>query len=252
MKGQMLFGTLALLAGTLLAADSAPKDEVTAAAKRLADSDNYAWKRTTENAGGSQSGGRPSEGKVEKDGYLWLSMTLSTPRRSPDTPIAIGDSALEGIRKGEKVAIKSADGWQSFSEATSSGPLGPASIGARLVQIFKAPAAEAQDLADKVNEFKKDGDVYSGELTEEVAKSQIITGSGPMRPGPNAPVVSGAKGSVKLWVKDGVLAKYEIKVQAKMSIMGNERDIDRTITVEIKDIGSTKVQVPDDAMKKLS
>ena len=34
--------------------------------------------------------------------------------------------------------------------------------------------------------------------------------------------------------------------------MGNEREVDRTITVEIKDIGSTKVQVPDDAMKKLS
>ena len=240
MKKHILFGTLALLAGSLLAADSAPKDGVTAAAKKLAGKDNYAWKRTTEDAGGGRPGGRPSEGKVEKDGYLWLSMTI------------MRNNTLEGIKKDEKVAIKTADGWQSFSEATSSGPLGPASIGARLVQIFKAPAAEAQDLADKVKEFKKDGDVYSGELTEEVAKSQIITGSGRMRPGPNAPVVSGAKGSVKLWVKDGVLAKYEIKVQAKMSIMGNERDIDRTITVEIKDIGSTKVQVPDDAMKKLS
>jgi len=250
MKRQIVFGTLALLAGSLLAANATPKDDVTAAAKKLADKDNYAWKRTTEDAGGGRSGSRPSEGKLEKDGYLWFSMTLSTPRRSPDTTIAMRDNSIEAIKKGEKGAIKTADGWQSFSEATSGGTVGPASIAARLVQISKAPAAEAQDLTDKVKELKKDGDVYSGELTEEAAKSQVITGRG--RGGPNAPEISGAKGSVKLWVKDGVLAKYEIKVQAKMSIRGNEREVDRTITVEIKDIGSTKVQVPDDAMKKLS
>ena len=240
MKRHMMFSTLALLAGSLLAADAAPKDDVTAAAKKLADQDNYAWKRTTEDAGGGRSGGRPSEGKVEKDGYLWLSMTI------------MRNNTIEGIKKDEKVAIKTADGWQSFSEATSSGTPGPASIGARLVQIFKAPAAEAEDLADKVKELKNDGHVYSGELTEQQAKSQIIAGSGRVRSGPNAPEFSGIKGAVKFWVKDGVLAKYEIKVQAKMSIMGDERDVDRTITVEIKDIGSTKVQVPDDAMKKLS
>jgi hypothetical protein len=56
---------------------------------------------------------------------------------------------------------------------------------------------------------------------------------------------------VKLWVKDGLLSKYEVKVQGKVSFNGNDRDVDRTTTIEIKDIGSTKVQVPDDAKKKL-
>jgi hypothetical protein len=250
MKKHILFGTLALLAGSLLAADAAPKDDVTAAAKKLADKDNYAWKRTTEYAGRSRAGGRPSEGKVEKDGYLWLSMTLRTPRRSPDTSIAMSDNTIEAIKKGEKGAIKTADGWQSFSEATRGG-LGPASIGARLVQIFKAPAAEAEDLADKVKDFTKDDDVYSGELTEEGAKLQIISGTGRGRGGPNAPEISGAKGSVKFWVKDGVLAKYEIKAQGKVSFRGNEIEDDRTITVEIKDVGSTKVQVPEDAKERM-
>ena len=40
-------------------------------------------------------------------------------------------------------------------------------------------------------------------------------------------------------------------MQGKVSFNGNDRDVDRTTTVEIKDIGSTKVQVPDDAKKKL-
>ena len=36
-----------------------------------------------------------------------------------------------------------------------------------------------------------------------------------------------------------------------MSFNGNDVDIDRTTTVAIKDIGTTKVEVPDDAKKKL-
>jgi hypothetical protein len=36
-----------------------------------------------------------------------------------------------------------------------------------------------------------------------------------------------------------------------VSFNGNDRDIDRTTTVEIKDVGTTKIQVSDDAKKKL-
>jgi len=235
MKRHILFGTLALLAGSLIAANAAPKDDVSAAAKKLADKDNYSWKQTTENAGGGGGGGGASEGKTEKDGYLWLSMTMR-------------DNTIEAVKKGDKGAIKTADGWQSLSEATSGDP-GPATFAARRLQNFKAPAAQAGEVADKVKELKLDGDVYSGELTEEGAKSQLMFGG---RGGANAPEISGAKGSVKFWVKDGVLSKYEVKVQGKVTFNGNDSDVDRTTTIEIKDIGSTKVEVPDDAKKKLS
>jgi hypothetical protein len=235
MKRHLLFGTMALLAGSLLAANAAPKDELTAAAKKLADKDNYAWKQTTENAGGGGFGGGTSEGKTEKDGYLWLSMTMR-------------DNTIEAVKKGEKGAIKTQDGWQSLSEATSGDP-GPATFIARRMQNFKAPAAQAEDLAGKTKELKQDGDVYSGELTEEGAKSQLMFGG---RAGGNGPEISGAKGSVKFWVKDGVLSKYEIKVKGTVSFNGNDRDVDRTTTVDIKDIGSTKIQVPEGAQKKLS
>jgi len=234
MKRTILFSTLALLAGSLLAANAAPKDDLTAAAKKLADKDNYAWKQTTENAAGGGRGGGTSEGKTEKDGYLWLSMTMR-------------DNTIEAVKKGDKGALKTPDGWQSLSEITS-GDSGPATFVARRLQSFKAPAGQAEDLAGKVKELKQEGDVYSGELTEEGAKSQLMFGG---RGGTNAPEISGAKGSVKFWLKDGLLSKYEIKVQGKVTVNGNDRDVDRITTVEIKDIGSTKVQVPDDAKKKL-
>ena len=233
MKRHMTIGTLALLAGSLLAADTGPKDEVTAAAKKLADKDNYAWKQTTENAGGGGFGGGASEGKTEKDGYTWLSLTMR-------------DNTVEALKKGDKGAIKTQDGWKSISEATSGDP-GSGTFIARRMQSFKAPAAQAQDLAGAVKELKKDGDVYSGDFTEEGAKSQLTFGGR----GGNVEI-SGAKGSVKFWVKDGMLSKYEIKVQGKVTYNGNDRDIDRTTTVEIKDIGATKIQVPAEAKPKLS
>jgi hypothetical protein len=225
---------MALLAGSLLAANAAPKDELTAAAKKLADKDNYAWKQTTENAGGGGFGGGTSEGKTEKDGYLWLSMTMR-------------DNTIEAVKKGEKGAIKTQDGWQSISEATSGDP-GPATFIARRVQSFKAPAAQVQDLVDKVKELKQDGDAYSGDLTEDGAKTQLMFGG---RGGGNGPEISGAKGSVKFWVKDGLLSKYEIKVKGTVSFNGNDRDVDRTTTTVIKDVGTTKITVADEVKKIL-
>jgi hypothetical protein len=119
---------------------------------------------------------------------------------------------------------------------------------ARRIQNFKAPAVQAQELAGKVKELKQDGDAYSGELSEDGAKSLLMFGG---RGGGNGPEVSGAKASVKFWVKDGLLAKYETKVKGTVSFGGNDRDVDRTTTIEIKDIGSTKIAVPEEAQKKL-
>jgi hypothetical protein len=234
MKAPIPFTTITLLAGALLAANAAPKEDVTAAAKALADKSNYAWKQTVENAGGGGAGGGTSEGKIEKDGLLWLSL-------------AMRDNKIEALRQGNKGALKTPEGWQSMSEVAG-GDSGPATYAARRLQTYKAPAVQAEELAGKVKELKQDGDVYAGELTEEGAKSLLTFGG---RGGGNAPEVSGAKGAVKFWVKDGVLAKYEIKVQGKVSFNGNDRDVDRTTTIEIKDIGSTKIEVPEEAKKKL-
>jgi hypothetical protein len=234
MKRNMLIGTLVLAAGTLLAAD--PKDEVTAAAKNLADKDNYSWKQTTENAGGGGFGGGVSEGKAQKGGFTWVSM----PGRDNNT--------IEVVRKGEKGALKTEDGWQSMAELAADQSGGRGRFMAMRFRNFKAPAAQVQDLVAKAKELKQEGGAFAGDLTEEGAKAQLMFGG---RGGGNGPEISGAKASVKVWVKDGLLAKYELKVKGTVSFNGNDRDVDRTTTVEIKDIGSTKVEVPAEATKKL-
>ena len=72
------------------------------------------------------------------------------------------------------------------------------------------------------------------------------------RRGGQAPEVSNAKGSAKFWIKDGVITKYQFKVSGTISRNGNDVNIDRTTTTEIKDVGTTKVTVPDEAKSKLT
>lgn len=235
MKKLMLMGMAAVLATCWLAADT--KDEVKSAAKKLGDADCYSWKSTTEMGAGGRGGG-PVEGKALKDGTTCLSMVR-------------GENTIEAVLQSGKAAIKTADGWKTAAEAgqdDGSGQRNPARMVARMVQNFKAPAAQVADLVDKVKELKKDGDAYAGELTEEGAKAQMTFGGR----GGNGPEISGAKGSVKVWVKDGLVSKMELKVQGKITRNGNDVDIDRTTITEIKDVGTTKVTIPEDAKKKLS
>ncbi|MBC8094655.1 MAG: hypothetical protein H7Y43_02475 [Akkermansiaceae bacterium] len=248
MKKHILFGTLALLAGSLMVAQAAPKDDVKAAAKKLGD--NYTWKVTVENAGGGGGGGGgrgfgggPSEGKTA-GGQTWISRTAR------DTTIEVFTT---GTNKG---AIKGPEGWQSLAEASAAGGGGGGGGGGgvmgtvRMVQNFKAPAVQAAELADQAGELKQDADAIAGDLTEAGAKSLLSwrPGGG----GGEGPQVSNAKGSVKFWVKDGQVVKYLYKVSGSVNFNGNDREVDRTTTVEIKDVGTTKVEVPEEAKKKLS
>ena len=217
---------LCLLASPLLAADSGPNDDVSAAAKKLAEKSNYAWKTTVVVPESAQFKPGPTDGKTEKGGFTYITMSF-------------GDNLTEAAMKGDKAVVTNQGGdWQLASELE--GGEGRGRFLGRMVRNFKVPAAQAAELAGVTKELKKDGDVYSGELTEAGAKAQFRFGT-----------ANGAKGSVKFWLKDGVVSKYEFKVTGKVEFNGNEMDVDRATTTEIKDVGTTKVNVPEAAKKKL-
>ena len=120
------------------------------------------------------------------------------------------------------------------------------------LQTFKAAAQEAEDLATKAKALKAgEGGLYSGDLTEAGVKE--IFGRW-QRGGAQTPEAKGAKGSVKFWIKDGTLTKYEFNLQGTITIGQDQQEmaIHRTTTVEIKDVDATKMVVPDAAKKKLS
>jgi len=244
MKKNLLIGALLLAAGSVLAADSA-KDDATAAAKKLADT-SYSWKTTLDMGPNSQFTPGPTEGKADKDGYTWLSSSFQ-------------DNTSIGVAKDKKVVVKTEGGWKTAEElGDGAGGFDPNTFMARRMANIKAPAAEIQEILAKVGELKKDGDVISGDLTKEGAESLLSFGFGGRRGGAggggggNRPAPKDAKGSVKIWLKDGQIAKYETKVTGKIDIQGEEREMQRTTTTEIKDVGNTKIDLPEDAKKKLS
>ena len=226
MKKSKFIGATVLLAASLLAADSGPKDDVAAAVKKLGDQANYSWKTTVVVPESAQFKPGPSEGQTEKGGFTHLTLNF-------------GDNATQIFMKGDKTVVSDPEGgWQALADLDNAE--GPRRFLGRIIKNFKAPAAQAAELAAAAKELKKDGDVYSGDLTEEGAKAQFRFGT-----------VSNPKGSAKFWVKDGALTKYEFRVTGKVDFNGNEFDVDRMWTIEIKEVGATKVTVPEEAKKKL-
>jgi hypothetical protein len=230
MTPKLCFSVVVLFAGSLCAADPGPKEEVQAAAKKLAEQPNYSWRTTVTVPQGAQFRPGPTEGQATKDGLAHITMTF-------------GDNEFEVVVKGDKAAVLDEDGsWVSAAELENAE--GRGRFLARFARGLSAPAAQAAELASQAKELKKEGEAISGELTEEGAKSLLR-----FRRGADGPEVANAKGRVKFWLKDGSLAKYEYQVQGTVNFNGNDVDIDRTTTTEIKDVGTTKLEVADQAKK---
>lgn len=217
---------LALLAGPLVAADSTLKDNIVAASKKLGAQPNYSWKQNVAVPEDAPFKPGPTEGKTEKGGVTYFTFSF-------------GDNTTKIFLKDGQSAISNPDGgWSSAKEME--GEEGPGQFMAFIVRAFRAPAAEAEELAGTAKELKQDGGVISGDMTEAGAKSQFRFGT-----------VTDPKGSVKFWLKDGQLVKYEFKLTGHADFQGNEFDVDRDTTIEIADVGATKIDVPADAKKKL-
>jgi len=222
---------LALFTCAVIGAE--PTADVKAAAKKLAGKANYSWTSTPKSESGNTPGSGPTEGQTEKDRFTYVTFS-------------IGNNDIELAFKGDKAAIKREGEWQASDQLE-----GDSAWIARRLKQFKAPAAEAEDLLEKVEDLKKgDNGVYTGDLTEAGVKDLFSR----LRRREAGPTPEGAKGWAKFWITDGVLSKYQYKVQGKLTVGEDKREmeINRTTTVEIKDVGTTKVKVPEEAKKKLT
>jgi hypothetical protein len=224
------FLTAGFLALSFAAAQGDPKTEVKDAVKKLKEETGFSWTSTAKTVGSDRRQG-PIEGKAEKGGLTYIKGTS-------------GDNSYEAAFKGDKSAVNFAGEWM-MADA-----LGDESAGViRRLKAFKNPVEEADALASKAEELKKESDgLYAGDLTADAAKEMFS------QLGRRAAEAPTAKGSVKFWVKDGLLSKYEVNVQGKITVGGDKREVDlsRTATVELKDIGSTKISLPDEIRKKFT
>lgn len=237
-----LLGAILLLATSLRAvgADST-KDQLVKAAKALASQPGYSWDTEVKVPEGTRFRPGSSAGKVGRDGTV----LVSTSR---------GNSKTEAVIQGEKAAVTNREGkWQSLAEVERAPGFGR--FTAAMVRGIKKPAEEALQMIDGLEEISKEGDAYVGKLSEESAK-ELAASSGGFgrrggRGGRRGSNVVFAKASVKFWVKDGILTKFEQSLDSSLDFNGSEVVIERTTTTTIKDIGTTKVKIPAEALAKL-
>jgi len=223
-------GLLSVLSVALMAADANPSSDVKAAARALVQQKSYAWVSTPRSEGGTANWRQgPTYGQSEKDGYTYIKFDL-------------GDNTIEAAFKGTKSAIKFESMWMSSSELVDD-----RTWIAGALKAYRPPTGEAEQLAEAAPKLARQADgTLSGNLTEEKVKDILLMGRQSDSP-PKDP-----KGSVRFWLKEGALAKYEFNVQGKvLGRDGQTFDVNRTTTVEIKGVGATKVQVPDEAKQKL-
>jgi len=225
--------SIALLTTAVLAG---PKDDVLAAAKKLAEGENYTWVSAAD-AGGTPLAGGPTTGKIDKAGYVTVSLSRN--------------SGIVFVFKGEKRVLRAPTGWTLPEEVTKEGSSHKQTtrVLALATKNFKTAADEAKDLVAKTKELRaeKDG-MYAGEFTDAAAKELVIRLA---RFSLDVPEARDAKATVSFWVKDGMLSKFQYFAYGKVTIRGQEREFDRLITTTISEIGSTKVDVPEEAKKLL-
>lgn len=214
-------------------AETGNKAEIQNAIKKLADQANYSWTSTVVITAPTTSVPQgPTEGKTEREGYTYFRLN-------------VGDTPVEAAMRGRKSAIKIDGQWQSGAELQND-----RQWMARRLSSFKAPVAESEELlARTVNLKREKAGIYSGDITAEGVRDLLSSRS---RTGDLNSVRGRGKGAVRFWLQNGSLAKYEFRLQGQM--IGQNQlifDVDRTTTVDIKDVGSTRFQLAEEARKKL-
>ena len=233
----VLLGLLALIPSCKppTAAVSSPQDKLKSATKQLGDKPNYSWTTTLKEGEGPGRIG-PIDGKADKSGLTYLSFM-------------VGGFPVEVYMNGQKGTAKALEGWQSFDEIAQTG--GTAAAIVRFMRSYKAPGVESAALSAEVKDIKEAEGMMSGELKEDATKEYLEFGTR-RREGQEPPKFENPKGSLKVWIKDGALTKYEIKVQGKVTAGDQTNDVNRTTTIELKDIGATKLELPAEAKQKMS
>jgi len=239
MKMLLALGAALVLAGS-------PDEDLDKAAAKAAEMGNYSCTISTKMEGGGGGGGGDR-------GPQAVELQIKA-----DAPWHVKMGELEAYKKGEAIAVRDGETWKKLGR-----PERPAegerpdrkAMAAQGLRMVRGPHETLKELKSaSFKEVKREdsegGRCYSGELTEEALKAFAQRrrgggGGGGDRPAPKS------TGNARIWVNgDGAVTKFEVYIE---STFKNREDEDvttkRTTTVEIRDIGSTKYDVPEAAAK---
>jgi len=220
-----------LAAGSAFAADTSASRNVEDALGKLQSATNYSWTTIMKIPDMPFEPG-PLKGRAERSGRAIVTQQFN-------------ENTMQAAFKGDKIAVCGQGQWDSIEQADDQ----TAMMG-RWLTSSGAAAEEAGKLLKYAGELKALDDALAGALSPEGAR-EILT----LRPlGGSAPVApKTATGSVKFWLRDGALVKFESHFQGTSAFGPDqeERNFEITRTVEIQDVGTTKLELPAEAAKIL-
>ncbi len=236
---------LLLLAATA-SLRAAPADQAVVAAMKIVDTRNYSWTCYVPSTGRALV---VREGKANKDGFSMV--TFVDPQSPMMRQIArLNDGTVIAFFRGEgNFVFQTSDGWKTGEELP---PLGlrrrGAKGGADYWLSVPSPHEELEIIVGSYQDMKLVDGALQGSLSDDGAR-QLLGSS-------KTPAVT-ATGSFKLWVEDGVLTKYLVDLTGTIMTGAPGADAESTplrrlMLTEIKDVGKTKLDVPDEVRRKLS
>ncbi len=221
-----VFGNL-----SVFSADADLKGAVSAAAKKLSAQSSYQWQTAVRSQGGA-GGNVSSTGKVDADGYVWIT--------SPGQP---GVAAHVG--KAGKAAVLVDGNWMTLEQAAARTPAGGrGGSGPGAVNDPKMPATQAEELLSKLSNLTQAGESITGELDADAVIEQFNPAR---RGGRGGPQLKDPKGTASFSLKDGLLVGYTVTLSGAREAGGNESKLTRTTTTAISEVGSTQFSLPADA-----
>ncbi len=225
-------GLAALMAA--FEAEAAPDEpltqRLTTTIERLAQQDSYSWASEVEVAEGTRFRAGPTQGTTVRGGKTHVSMSF-------------GPRSTEIVIDGDKAAVTNRDGrweavWLTNQGYSSSG------FAASIARDVQTPSVEASELLSGLTSLDEDGDVLVGVLTSDAAKERLETRRGDE-------TLRDASGTVRFSIRDRSLVKYVVRLEGKLAGDGREREVWRQTTVELSDMGTAKLDVPNGAAEVL-
>jgi hypothetical protein len=267
-----------------------PAESAIMAAMRLSDQPNYSWVATVLDDARTYD----IHGKTNRDGYSRVKMPMiNSVRRRLGRSVM--DTDIEAIFKGnQRCVLHTDEGWKKVDElpwyteeeppdfgGVRTSPRGgkpsmgiPAgthipsssSIGAHrgssrrgsddeeprysnLQLGITHPHEDLGVIVSSHQDWVVDADGVSGTLTDLGAQLLLV------RDGQKEIEPRRAAGTFKLWIRDGMVVKYTVKLEGVLSVqtkMGRRNvEVHQTVNTTLKDIGTTRFEVPDEARRKL-
>jgi hypothetical protein len=162
-------------------------------------------------------------------------------------PLSLKADKIDFFKAGDVLVYKHGDAWTRSKRGTESDPLIVLGAVAK-VNAVRLPHEELAELgkllrgATKSDRMEDGCTVYVGDLTEEGAKKLAPTASQGVAKG----------GTARVFVNgDGAVVKYTLSIRLKGRQGNAEVDGTAEKTVQLRAIGSAKVEVPEAAKKAL-